>query len=321
MKNPQTTVVMCSDESYIIPTYIALFSLLKNYRGTNELAVFILTRNNENFSKYMSLFQMLEGEFAFLQFRILSVGACFDEVKTNSAYISNATMYRLLIPQIVEVEKCIYLDSDLIVEEDISCLFDIDISGYCVAGVKDLTIAKNIQTRHSRFLGIPTTDYIQAGVLLMNLNEIRRLELDKELVFQGRNEDYPYNDQDILNRVFWGRIKTIDLRFNVVTVNINRNDNGLVKLYGMEKVKKAKERPVVIHYAGYRKPWVYKHMYCAKKWWKYIKMQNKQTAEEYIWPFLDKQSAPLSDQVKEKTECMVKNLGLYPVLKKVIKYL
>lgn len=42
MKNPQTAVVMCSDESYIIPTYIALFSLLKNYRGTNELAVFIV---------------------------------------------------------------------------------------------------------------------------------------------------------------------------------------------------------------------------------------------------------------------------------------
>ena len=55
MKNPQTTVVMCSDESYIIPTYIALFSLLKNYRGTNELAVFILTRNTENFSKYMNV--------------------------------------------------------------------------------------------------------------------------------------------------------------------------------------------------------------------------------------------------------------------------
>lgn len=316
-----STVIMCSDENYIIPTYIALFSLLKNYSGANELEVYILTRNNEVFNDYKNLYQKLEKNFSYLRLHILPVGSCFDSVEVHSSYISNATMYRLLIPKLIDAEKCVYLDSDLIVEEDISCLFGIDISNYCIAGVKDLAIAKRIQTRHSRFLGIPTTDYIQAGVLLMNLNEIRKLELDQELMFRGLHEQYPYNDQDILNLVLYGKIKTIDLRFNVVTVNINRNDYDIVDLYGKEKIKKAKEKPVVIHYAGYRKPWVYKHMYCAKKWWKYIKMQNKQIAEEYIWPFLDKQSAPLSDQLKEKVESAVKDLGLYPVLKKVIKYL
>lgn len=315
----KTTIVLCSDENYIVPTYITLFSLLKNYRGNNIIEVFILTRDKDDLRKNEKLFQLLESNFAYLCLHILSVGTYFDRIVINSSYISNVTMYRLLIPRMIDAESCLYLDSDIVVEEDISYLLEIDMSGYCIAGVKDLTIANGIH--HSRFLGIPTTDYLQAGVLLMNLKEIRRLGLDEELVQKGVQEQFPYNDQDILNVVFNGKSKNIDLRFNAVTVNIIRNDNTLDEMYGKEKVKIAKERPVVIHYAGYRKPWVYKHMYCAKKWWKYIKMQNKQIAEEYIWPFLDKQSAPLSDQVKEKAECMVKNLGLYPVLKKAIKYL
>ncbi len=313
------TVVFCTDENYIVPTYVAIFSLLKNYRGEELLNIYILSKEEFIYNCYKKLFYELESRFEFLHLYFKTVGSYFERVKIRTSYISTATMFRLLIPKLIDSEKCVYLDSDLVVEDDISHLFDIDMTGYCVAGVRDLSISKNIQSSHAKLLGIPTTEnYIQAGVLLMNLKEIRRLGLDSKLIKIGSSKVFPYNDQDVLNLVFYGKIKNLDLCYNTVSLNIIRRDNALVEMYGRENVYKAKKKPVIFHYAGVRKPWGYKYMYGADNWWKYIRMQNEQVRELYIDLFFDKLTVPFFDQVREKIESLIKFVGLYPICKNIV---
>ena len=312
------SIAFCSDVHYIIPTYIALFSLLKNYRGTENLEIYIIAESEDVFHGYGDLFRQLEDQFEVLKMHFVVSGPYFDDIKIKSDYITNATMLRLLIPALIDAERCLYLDSDLVVEDDISDLTDTDLDGYCVAGVRDLSVSKDYPTNHSRLLGIPTTeDYLQGGALLMNLEEIHRLGLDTELAREGKSKMYPYNDQDVINLVCFGKKKILDLRNNVVSININRNDKALAEMYGKSKVAEARKRPLVFHYAGFRKPWKYRYMYGASRWWKYIQLLDHQVSQKFIGPFLNRQGATFRDQTKEKFESLAKAAGLFPVCKKI----
>jgi len=311
------TLVLSCDKEYIIPAYVTLYSLLCNYKGSENIETYVLTRDKNNLEEYFELFNELETKFSFLHLSFISVGRCFNKVKI-SAVINNsiATMYRLLIPNLVKADKCIYLDTDLVVEGDISALYNIDLGEFCIAGVKDYCLSNN--KGHAKVLGIPTIkNYINAGVLVFNNERINKLGLNNVITQYGETESFPYHDQDIINKALFGEIKIISLCYNVISVIINRKNRDVIRTYGKEDVYQAESLPVIYHYAGSRKPWVFKHMYGANRWWKYIDKQDEEVLKTYIIPFLQSYSISPFDEVKERIESMIKSVGLYPVFKKI----
>ena len=87
-----------------------------------------------------------------------------------------ASFYRLVISDMVDDEKCLFLDGDIIVNSDLSELYCTDLEGVYLAGVKDCCIQHDMerQASYKDVLAIPTMDnYINAGVLLMNLQLLR----------------------------------------------------------------------------------------------------------------------------------------------------
>ena len=210
------------------------------------------------------------------------------------------------------------MDSDTVVEDDISNLFDIDVEGFCVAGVRDLSFPGGRNEMHNESIGIPDlSKYINAGVLLYNVERINKLCLDNELIHEGSSNVYKYNDQDVINSVLYKEIKIVSFRYNVMSSYVLRNDNQIINLYGKQDLLSARKTPVVYHYAGLRKPWVYKHMTGADRWWKYINMQNPQLMEAYILPFIRGQEANLWDTITERVESRIKQVKLYPVCKMI----
>ena len=120
----------------------------------------------------------------------------------NRSYISINTYYRLLIHDIINVDKIIYLDSDIIVADDIAKLWNIRIDNACIAGALDeggVTQSRRLN------LGNDST-YVNAGILVFNLKNIRRCFQNP---MQTYLEAFYFNrkwiilqDQDILNIVF-----------------------------------------------------------------------------------------------------------------------
>lgn len=142
-------------------------------------------------------------------------------ISTNRHTI--ATMYRFFIPKLIptEIKKIIYLDSDIIVNLDINELWREELNEKIFAGVPEIlnhatdSNMKNIH-RTCRDGLVKTDDYFNAGVLLINLNVFRNEKetLSEGTKFIGKNPQYIFLDQDILNYCFSTRTIKLPIKFN-----------------------------------------------------------------------------------------------------------
>ena len=127
----------------------------------------------------------------------------FGHGKNETAYFTPYTLLRLLDDKIPDMpEKLLYLDIDMMVAGDISELYNIDVTDYEYAAVKEKYGSKFIRY-----------DYINAGMLLLNMKKIketRLLEKARQLI---KKRKLPFADQDA---IFWSttKKKLIPRRFN-----------------------------------------------------------------------------------------------------------
>ena len=325
-------VFFCADNNYAIPAYIALYSLLQNYKGNLRVKAFVLV--SKDFSaKFKRLLKKLSDRYDFFEITIISAPDIYDSVSINCAHVSTATLYRLLIPRILNeidssIEKCIYLDSDIVVEGDIAELYDVDIEGYYIGGVRDRALSCDEMIgiegykKICKKLGIPTlNNYINAGVLLMNLKEIKEKRIDGKLENTGYRNDFPYNDQDVINTVCYSKIKTLPLKFNAMTTCLNHNGRYFYEQYGRENILEALQNPVILHYILKRKPWSCSNLLMAENWWKYVKMQDAEIMQEYIQPFLLAQKVSVHDWVREAAKKATIKMGVYNLVRDAYYYL
>lgn len=152
----------------------------------------------------------------------------FDDVKDRLHTFTVGTMFRLMLPEMLpNLNKIIYLDADIFVNIDIKELWDIDTSDVCVAGVKDYWVANYAWNPYPVQKELVNRDsYINAGVLVLNLNKIRSYcnMKEKTLEYLIENPESNLFDQDALNVVYKNSIKTIDSKWNTF-VGVVREQN------------------------------------------------------------------------------------------------
>ncbi|MDR1377453.1 MAG: glycosyltransferase family 8 protein [Synergistaceae bacterium] len=153
-----------------------------------------------------------------------------DAIKLAQQW-SIGTLFRLLIVEVLLLDKVIYLDCDVVVNMNIRELWDIAVDNCALAGVLDRPANKpyrRISAKAFRFkhIGCDQATYINAGVLSINLYRIRKkYNLTQEIVpwFSRHKRYIDTVDQDLINSYFRGDIKIIDGRFNNGHVFINAN--------------------------------------------------------------------------------------------------
>ena len=114
----------------------------------------------------------------------------FANCPNESAYCSPYTLIRLLADLVPEIpDKILYLDADIMFNREIELLYDTDIEGYEYAAARD---------HYGKFL--LNHNYINAGVLLLNMAEIKKtglFEKGRELL---RTKKMLFADQDAVYR-------------------------------------------------------------------------------------------------------------------------
>ncbi len=176
----------------------------------------------------------------------------FSRFPLNRNWISAATYYRLFLSDVIsnDIDKCIYMDTDMIVEDNIAELWEYNIEDYLAGVVED----ENSKMNQER-LNLDFNNYFNAGLLLLNLKKIREYNIiDKAIEFYNQNkEKITLQDQDILNGVMNGKCKFLPLRWNINTpAYMNESVNHF---YSMEDENWAKQNPAIIHFTGEFKPW------------------------------------------------------------------
>ena len=320
MVNQETIqLVLSADPDYLVPTYITIYSLMKNCKDSRPIEVHILVPGKLPCS--YEIFSYLQKEYNNLSIDIVPVDNCFDGVSINLGHIKIPTMYRLLIPKLFPyIEKCIYLDADLVVEGDIAELYDSNIEGYYIAGVHDY-VSENLMD----YLPKLPERYVNAGVLLMNLRDIRRDGKDDALVVSGQNNTYKYNDQDAINVVFDGGVNLIPPKYNHTRGLWIKDIRYPRAVYDGRELSEARKKPVIVHFTGRMKPWNCRHCPSKKRWMKYVNMQSKEFYEEFVTPFLeanrDKGNFTFSDNFRYSVQSLLARVNMCGFMKEKYRWM
>lgn len=118
-----------------------------------------------------------------------------------------------------QYDKLVYLDSDLVLFGDVGELFDTDMEGNWLCGVVNYKSTGDEKRSKEEYLagtlGITPEEYINSGVLLMNLKAFRQEKLGQRCVqFLQEHTELRWMDQDALNAVCKGRIGYLDIVWN-----------------------------------------------------------------------------------------------------------
>lgn len=201
---------------------------------------------------------------------------------TVNQHLSVETYYRFLIQNIFQdYDKVLYMDGDLVCKHDVAELYDTDITGYLLAAVRDPDMNGQINLPNSdtfRYLAkrVHMRDpyaYFQAGVLLLNIREMRSAySMEQWLGFASKR--YEYADQDVLNRYCQGRVKYLPAQWNVLVDCNNYRVPVLIKGAAGDVSKDyfaARKDPYVIHFAGFQKPWNMRGVDFEWEFWRYAR--------------------------------------------------
>lgn len=190
----------------------------------------------------------------------------FDVMPESSGrHITGETNYRFIISSIKkELKKCIFLDADLVVDGDISRLWITDVHSYYMAAVTDQ--ASLPPGCWADKLPLPRNyAYVNTGVIVVNLEKWREDGVESKF-FQNAakyKKLLQFPDQDVLNITLAPRVLNISHIFNAMPVQ---------KYLNKEQEMEAFTNPVIIHWAGFRKPWVRPGGKMADVYFKYARL-------------------------------------------------
>ncbi len=202
-------------------------------------------------------------------------------------YFTLTIYYRLFIPiMFPQYDKGIYIDSDVVLNADLAELFDMDIGENYIGACADFSVQEAPPLVHyiENAIGVDRKEYINSGVLLMNLKKLREVKLDYHFLrlLNKYHFDCIAPDQDYINAMCNGKIYYLGEEWDTMP-----NEN-----------KPPLENPKLIHYNLFSKPWCYDNIQYGELFWESIKETSfYEEAKAYKEGYSD-------EQKKSDTECM-----------------
>ena len=176
-KESITCYIFTMDVSRIKPDYTAITD--KQIDFLNRV---VKSKNSKNRVIKIDVTALYEKEF----------GKC----KNETAYCTPYTLLRLLADLVESIpDKLLYLDIDMMVAKDISSLYNIDISEYEYAAVRE---------KYGSIFIRP--DYINAGMLLLNMKKIKETGLLQKARNLIKTKKMLFADQDA---IYWSTTKKL----------------------------------------------------------------------------------------------------------------
>lgn len=263
INSTEPIVVACAaDDFFAMPLAVTASSVLANLNKDCWIDFYVLDGGIKPSNKEKIL-QSLKGKP--LEIHWVKPRSDYMEklyFKSKSTYPISA-YYRLLLPEIIpkRYQKVIYLDTDVILLEDIAKLWNLELGENHMLAAMDAanrTMDWPVHLKHIDLdaMGISGKDkYLQSGVLLIDLNKWRADQISEKLLdFIANHLELPYPDMDALNFVLakiWGEL---DPRWNQIPVvhNFKSWENSP---YTQEQLENVVNNPFIIHYGSKPKPW------------------------------------------------------------------
>lgn len=201
-------ILFCGDHNAEDGILIATLSLLKN-SGAQELHIYVLTMYTQSYHKKFQPFSKQAADYlkSLLvkqnpqnTLKLMDCTGLFVReplIANMSTHFTPYAMLRLFADEIPQLpNKILYLDADVIVRRSLVDFYQQDLTGTELVGVLDYWGRFFFHNLHEH----KVFDYVNSGVLLLNLPEIRKTNLFARIrhLLQTRTVLMP--DQTALNR-------------------------------------------------------------------------------------------------------------------------
>lgn len=249
-------IVACTDNNYIMPTGVMMYSVCCN--NIDENIVFhIITGGVKTEGKE----KLIKTITPFKNKNILFYDA--EEIDTSTFPLMNncnypiSAFYRLMIVKLLPntIKKVLYLDVDLIVRQSLLPLWNVNLGDYAIAAVPDW----NLECMGiCEELGYPKElGYINTGVLLINLEYWRTHNVLNDFIDYMKQyaDKIKYADQDVLNYIFRENKMILPIKYNLQSGLLWRcvKEHYNAEEYD-KKIQEALQDCVIVHFSD-RKPW------------------------------------------------------------------
>ncbi len=288
MKN--YNICLCADNDYIKYVAVLVNSIIEHLTfNKNEQIVFHLfckDISEYNRIKLDEFISILNDKFL-VQLKIYN---CDDEKYTNfqrwGENSNYSTYLRFAISELSdEINKILYLDSDMLCYSDIREIFKIDLDGKTAAvAIDPYKIGDSfIRFRPKKLfypakkLDLSIHKYFNAGLLLINLPRWKSKKISEKAIEFLTKYKAPLNDQDALNFVLRGDVNYISPKWNLmwnwymdefldirkdILKKLSLSDKKYLNPY--DNLTKG-----IVHFASHYKPWKFKYYvitdgYCDK---------------------------------------------------------
>ena len=223
--------------------------------------------------------------------------------KGTASFFSKAVyFYRFFIPLLFPLYgKAIYIDSDTILRGDIGELFDIEMGDNVVMAMVDpkVNYIKEFRDYVEKSLDVPHEEYVNDGVMLMDLKKMRKMKYLSQMVaiIQKYDADLVAPDQDYLNVILKGKIGHFGSEWNA------------------EPTAEFAKETKLVHFNLFNKPWHYKNVPGEKIFWNAAKGTG-------FYGDLKRQQQAFDEAEqraeKEKVEALIEKAGILVEKNKIL---
>lgn len=255
------------DDNYSNYLCVTLRSLIENSSDEYEYDVNVLIEelSEENVNKILAM------QTENVRIKFVSVTEKLRAICRKlhmRDYYTKATYYRFFIPELFpEHDKGLYLDCDIVLTVDAAELYHTELHDNYIAAIPEefITDVEVFALYSEKVLGVPRQEYINAGILVMNLELMRVINIKEQ--FAALLEKVTYRvaqDQDYLNVICKNK-----------TVILDKTWNRTPMPYADRSVT-----PKIAHYKINFKPWKFDDIPYGDLFWKYA--ENTPCYEELL---------------------------------------
>jgi len=281
-------VVFSSSGNFAPFTYTTILSLVDCSNKINKYDIIIL-ETDMNFNQ-KKMFEQLIGDRQNISIRFYNVLKILSNYNlSTNLYWTNDCYVKLLIPDIlIEYTKAIYLDSDMIIKDDIAILYNFDMKNASIGACRDPGIIARICVLHMndekhaicrKYINEKVCikeknliNFFCTATLLLNLDNIRVAYSSDDMMSYAMKNNFVHLDMDVFNSLFQDNVVFLPLEWGWAATN-NDNSDYIGRLYPSaprelyNEFISAGRNPKIIHYGGPNKPWIVIDRAAAEDFW------------------------------------------------------
>lgn len=251
-------IFFSTDDNYIPYLDVAIVSLIENASKDYNYKIIVLNTglHPDNIAK------IKKNERNGFAIDFIDISENVKDIKSrfkNVYHFSIVTYYRLFIASLFpQYDKILYLDCDLVVLGDISELYNTELGENILGAAPEQYVQNTAEFRKYAeiALGVNPDEYVNAGVLVINLKEFRQQRIEEKFVELITKYDFDLLDPDqaYLNYLCNDKIHVLPNGWNKEPMPLPCNG-----------------KKNIVHYALYKKPWQYDDVMDGEFFWQYAK--------------------------------------------------